>query len=54
MKAEIEFTIHNLEAAERATKELLEHIEAIKKLQRDLSWQGVDAAVSVNFSEQKK
>ena len=54
MKAAIEFTVSNLEATEQAAKELLEHIKAIKKLQRVLSWQTVDADVSVNFLGQKK
>ena len=54
MKAAIEFTVSNLDAAEQAAKELLEHIEAIKKIQRDLAWDGVDADVTVRFTEEKK
>lgn len=54
MKTKLDFEIHNLEAAELAAKELLDHIEAIKKIQRDLAWDGVDADVTVRFTEEKK
>lgn len=44
-------TIQNLDQAEKNARELLEHIEAIKRLQMDISYLGVQ--VEIKLGEEK-
>lgn len=39
--------IVGLSKAEKAAQEILEHIEAIRKIQRDVAWKSVDFSVKL-------
>lgn len=49
MNAQI--TIKGLDEAEKAAKEVLEHIEAIRQLQRGSAWNGI--SVQLELTEEK-
>lgn len=48
MDAKIKINIKNLANAEQRAKEILEHIEAIKRLERESSWTSADVEIVID------
>ena len=47
----VDVTISGLDKAERAAKEILEHVEAIKRIQKDAAWGGLRVTMQVAEKE---